>query len=344
MTKQKTDEDIHNFVKNRPHVFILGAGASKAALPQGDRYGVECPVMDGFLHKTGLDDILINTPFYSAPDNLESIYSALYDSGQHFEERIALEKGIHSYFESLVIPYTPTVYDYLLLSLRDKDYIFSFNWDDILIQAYFRVRNITRNLPKIYFLHGDVSMGYCRDCSGVTHIADKVCPKCGRELVPQPLLYPIKHKNYQSNKSIADAWYDFLLIIKNCSILTIFGYGAPPSDAAAIDLMREAFSSTFRRFDSVEIIDIKPEAQLLDNWDPFLRETNYHVDCYTSIFDSIVARFPRRSVEGYCRTKLDVWFGDSSLKLSECKSIWEIGDLLQPLIDNEAKGDFSLFT
>lgn len=82
-----TDNDIKNFVTNRPHVFILGAGASKAALPNGDRNGVECPVMDGFMKKTGLDRIVNGTPFQSLNDNLETIYSAIHESGK-FPEKL----------------------------------------------------------------------------------------------------------------------------------------------------------------------------------------------------------------------------------------------------------------
>ena len=342
MGEAMTDKDIHKFISERPHVFILGAGASKAALPNGDRNGVECPVMDGFLKKTGLGYIVEDTPFQSLNDNLETIYSAMHESGMFPEKIQALESGVREYFEQLAIPFTPTVYDYLLLSLRDKDYIFTFNWDDLLIQAYYRVRNITKKLPKIYFLHGNIAMGYCESCSGVVHIADKVCPKCGKDLIQQPLLFPVREKNYQFNPSIANAWHDFLIILKNCSILTIFGYGAPSSDAAAIELMKKAFSATFRRFDSIEIIDVKPVDQLIDEWDPFLAPTNYHVECYTSIFDTTIAKFPRRSIEGYIQTKFNCWFGKSSIELEPKESIWEIGDLLKPLIDREKEGDYSV--
>ncbi len=185
-------------------------------------------------------------------------------------------------------------------------------------------------------------MGYCESCSGVVHIADKVCPKCGKGLIQQPLLYSVREKNYQFNPSISNAWHDFLIILKNCSILTIFGYGAPPSDAAAIELMKKAFSLTFRRFDSIEIIDVKSESQLIEEWEPFLRPTNYHVECYKDLFDSVIAKFPRRSIEGYVQTKFNCWFGKSSIELEPKESIWEIGDLLQPLIEREQNGDYSV--
>lgn len=337
-----TDDDIKKFVTNRPHVFILGAGASKAALPYGDRNGVECPVMDSFLKKTGLEYLIQDTPFRTLNDNLETIYSAIHESGRYPEKLSALEKGVREYFEQLVIPLAPTVYDYLLLSLRDKDYIFTFNWDDLLVQAYYRVRNITTNLPKIYFLHGNVAMGYCESCAGVVDFSEGFCPKCGKPLIRQPLLYPVKEKNYQFNQSISDAWHDFLIILKNCSILTIFGYGAPPSDAAAIDLMKAAFSATFRRYDSVEIIDVKSEKQLIEDWEPFIAPTNYHVECYTSLFDSFISKFPRRSIEGYYQRYYNCWWGKSSIELEQRNSIWELGDLLKPLIDREYNNDFSV--
>ena len=40
----------------RPHLFILGAGATKATIPNGDKYGRKSPVMERFMHKIGIDD------------------------------------------------------------------------------------------------------------------------------------------------------------------------------------------------------------------------------------------------------------------------------------------------
>ncbi len=167
---------------------------------------------------------------------------------------------------------------------------------------------------------------------------------CGKKLNAQPLLYPIKNKNNNQDKSISEAWKAFLEILKECSILSIFGYGAPLSDTDAIESMASAFSSTFRKFDFVEIIDIKPQNQLLDEWDPFLKETNYHVKCYTNLFDSIIAEFPRRSIEGYCQRNFSLWWGESAIKLKKFQSVWELGDWLQPLIDKENNNDYSLIT
>ena len=95
------------------------------------------------------------------------------------------------------LPSEPTVYDFLVMSLTDKDLIATFNWDPLLVQAMQRAVRYTRHVPSLAFLHGNVAVGYCEKdntigCVGVT------C-KCGKMLMPINLLYPIKNKNYNSN-------------------------------------------------------------------------------------------------------------------------------------------------
>ena len=41
-------------MKKRPHVVILGAGASCAAIPNGDKNGKKISAMSGFIDKLGL--------------------------------------------------------------------------------------------------------------------------------------------------------------------------------------------------------------------------------------------------------------------------------------------------
>ena len=49
-----------------------------------------------------------------------------------------------------MIPDDVTLYDYLVLSLTDKDAIISFNWDPFLVQAYRRNIDVG-NLPQLIF-------------------------------------------------------------------------------------------------------------------------------------------------------------------------------------------------
>lgn len=79
-------------------------------------------------------------------DNLEDIYSALSESREYDSIRIELENRIYDYFNKFEIPDTPTINNFLILSLTKKDLIATFNWDPLLMQAYQRCSRITENL------------------------------------------------------------------------------------------------------------------------------------------------------------------------------------------------------
>lgn len=110
--------------------------------------------MKGFIENMGLTDLLSSVDFKTDSDNLEEIFSELKNRPECNDIVTELENRIISNFAEFIIPDEPTIYDYLLLSLRSKDYIFSFNWDDLIIQAYQRAWKITHDLPQLVFLHG----------------------------------------------------------------------------------------------------------------------------------------------------------------------------------------------
>lgn len=66
-------------MKNRPHVVILGAGASCAALPNGDKNGKKITGMNGFIDNFGLSLLLEQAHVRTDSGNLEDIYMELYD-------------------------------------------------------------------------------------------------------------------------------------------------------------------------------------------------------------------------------------------------------------------------
>ena len=168
-----------------------------------------------------------------------------------------LETKIESYFNSLELPDTPTIYDFLLLSLTEKDLIISFNWDDLLLQARKRVQRITKNLPQMVFLHGNIGMGYCRNDNGYGLITNK-CNICNCHYEPSQLLYPIKHKDYKSSSQLQEQWKIAKNYIANAGYLTIFGYGLPTTDVEVKELLLNAFiisNVKSRFFDRIEIID-----------------------------------------------------------------------------------------
>lgn len=137
-------------MKTRPHVVLLGAGASCAAIPNGDRNGKRISAMNGFIRKLNLTDVLSGLSLDTTSDNLEDIYMEIAEKaapGNAYDKvKDELENRIYQYMSDYVIPDSPTVYDFLLLSLTSKDLIATFNWDPLLVQSYARVMRYTNNI------------------------------------------------------------------------------------------------------------------------------------------------------------------------------------------------------
>jgi hypothetical protein len=110
---------IKNPQQLKPHVVLLGAGASKAAFPNGEASSKKLPLMDDFIETLNLQTLFDNSGI-DANQNLETIFSAIQDANLKTE----LEKNIHNYFLSLRMPNNATDYDRLVLSLLEKDAIF----------------------------------------------------------------------------------------------------------------------------------------------------------------------------------------------------------------------------
>jgi len=90
---------------HRPHVVILGAGASVAAIPNGDKHGRKISVMDGFIDRLGMRDILSGANVKS--ENLEEVYSELSEHPEYSEQKKQLEEAIWEYFSAFRIPDEP---------------------------------------------------------------------------------------------------------------------------------------------------------------------------------------------------------------------------------------------
>lgn len=120
------------------HTVLLGAGATMAAIPNGDKNGKKSSVMNNLFSELGMNYILKNVHLHTSSKNLEDIYSELASRPEYKDVVQVIEKSLYDYFASLEIPDYPTIYDYLILSLTGKDVIATFNWDPLLIQAYKR--------------------------------------------------------------------------------------------------------------------------------------------------------------------------------------------------------------
>ena len=72
-----TGKDLYNIeygIKTRPHVVLLGAGASCATIPNGDKNGKKISAMSGFIDTLDLSDVLADISLKTSSDNLEEIY------------------------------------------------------------------------------------------------------------------------------------------------------------------------------------------------------------------------------------------------------------------------------
>jgi hypothetical protein len=159
--------------------------------------------MANLIEATGISRFL--NPEHAKVDNFEAFYSDLVTSGNNEKLIAELDEIVRTYFSGLQIPDQPTVYDYLLLCLRDKDVIPPsigiLCWPG---PAHERNINIKR-LPRILYLHGTVGIGLCREHHMMGFVWQN-CIKCNKKLIPPPLLFPVKEKDYSKDKFIADQW------------------------------------------------------------------------------------------------------------------------------------------
>ena len=291
---------------NRPHVVVLGAGASRATCLDGDKNGKNLPLTSDFVKVLGLKSLL--EQWKINPDkNFEEIFSDLYERQQ--TEKIMEIRGIvKNYFNELELPEKPTIYDHLVLSLRDKDIIATFNWDPLLLQAYSRCSKVGLSLPKLAFLHGNILVGYCEKDKIVT--LRGICRKCGEFNTPSPLLYPIKNKNY-ADKFIENEWQLLKWGFENAFMITIFGYSKPETDQEAIAAMQNAWGDKNKRLlEQTEVIDIKTENQIYEDWKPFIH--THHYEVHSNFYDSWISNHPRRTGEAWFNQYLQAKFIDNN--------------------------------
>lgn len=319
----------------RSHTVILGAGATIAAIPNGDRNGKYSSVMNGLFENLGLSSLLDGIDLNTKSRNIEDIYSELSTKHEYKDVVQQLEKHLYDYFASLELPEEPTIYDLLILSLTKNDVIATFNWDPLLIQAYVRCHEITDNLPHIFCLHGNVAVGYC-NAHKEFGVNDTVCPECGDKLRPLNLLYPIANKEYNSNDYIKGCWEATQYILENSYMLTIFGYSAPKSDIAAMNLLRNAWGSPYsRQLEEVSIIDILEEDEVTMKWSDFIYSHHYRYS--KDFFSSYLGMFPRRSCETVFATKQLNFPPESNMGFRDGMTWCEIEEFLNNILFEETQ-------
>lgn len=336
-----TKEDrIKKVMGGGGHVVILGAGASIAStIRNPELAGKRLPSMDNFIDVVGLQDIVDSLPSNLIAKNFEDLYTNLHNHNSNSKEIIEIEKRVYDYFKDMKLPDEPTIYDYLVLSLRPKDLIATFNWDPFLYQAWSRNRHLTEESPYLSFLHGNVSIGFNKDDkrSGPAGWYSK---ETKNFIEPSKLLFPIEKKNYAADEFIVTEWerLKYWLNHESTKRVTVFGYGAPKSDYEAVRILNEAWGSRDERnMEQFEIIDIRKESTVRESWDNFIH--SHHYDYADNYFDSILALNPRRTSESYFQHYLpmtpDEAFSESNPVPNNFKTMEELWDWHKPLLEAE---------
>jgi hypothetical protein len=329
-------QEIGALEMQRPHVVLLGAGASKAALPTGDRSGRQLPLMREIAGELDLANLFPEDLRDLALTNFEAAYSRLFDRAD--PALTELDGLIANYFLQLRLPGEPNLYDYLNLCLRAKDVIFTFNWDPLIVESQLRLHQAGVDLlPRVFALHGNVAIGYCERCeqSGLGMIG-RPCGGCGEPYKASKLLFPVEHKDYVEDPFINREWRAMRYFLHECFMFTIFGYSAPVTDVEAVDVMKKAWGTVDdRNMEQTEIIG-RPGGDpdsLREKWHPFIH--THHYDVFESFYRSWMAQHPRRTGEAYISQYWEAQFISEHPVPTDVSTIAELVAWFKPLLDVE---------
>lgn len=326
--------DLRTKTNHAPHVLILGAGASLAAFPNGDRAGRSLPLMNNLVEVTGLAPVLQSHGISLPVSDFEGFYDRLVAEGKRPELVEVVEQHIHRYFSSLILPDEATLYDHLLLSLREKDLIATFNWDPFLAYAYKRNVSI-RKLPQLAFLHGNVAIGVCYEHRTKGFIGD-VCSECRKTLTASRRLYPVRQKNYNNDAFISNEWNILREFLQAAYLVTIFGYSAPKTDIEARSLMLDQWrANPTRELAQISIIDVDRRSKIEAAWQDFF--VSHHYGIHASAFTTSQFRHPRRSCEAFAMASLQQqpWQENPMRRFN---SLPELQQWIMPLLEEEERG------
>lgn len=162
------------------------------------------------------------------------------------------------------------------------------------------------NLPLPIFLHGNTGISVCQTHEPIiVGVHGETCSHCGAMYEKSPLLYPITKKDYTNDLFIQKGWSVLKRVLSKAYIFTIFGYSAPLSDVAAINLLQEGWGRSHdRNLAEIEIIDIVGSERLVNKWDSFIH--SHHRRTMKSFYDSLIYKYCRRSCDAFWDSQMDL--------------------------------------
>ena len=279
------------------HLVILGAGSTIAAIPDGDRNGMRAYTLNNFLEDPFYADFLASLDSKYQNLNIEEMCTKMYSEDRQLYE--AFERLIRNKYASLELPNGFNLLERLIMSLTSDDAIISFNWDDLIIQAYNRAKQYIPSilLPIIVFPHGNAQACYNEHRYGSGRNPNNY------GLRPSPLNMPVDELDYQNNLFIKSQWQILDFYMRYSQMITFFGYRGPVSGIQDFKRMENCLHSN-QICGKIEIIDKTKEdaMQVAQNLENIINLTGDEADCCGSFFESRIAQYPRetlRSLENW---------------------------------------------
>ena len=307
------------------HLVILGAGSTIATIPNGDKNGEESYTLANLLKDKTFTSFLEKVQGNFSTNDVEDLCKQLYkeDRPLYYE----FESLVRKKYARLELPEEFTILDRLVLSLTPNDAIVSFNWDDLVIQAYQRMSEYVPEemLPILAFPHGNAQAVYDNKHYTSKRIVTST------SWFDSPLNMPVDEIDYKSNIFIKSQWRVLDFFIRNAQMITFFGYRGPDSDEQDLKHLDELFAKN-EICDKIEIIDKDQESavEVAKRLERFKMQPNWLYPC-ADFWHSTIAKYPRRTL-----SVLDNWNYSVRTSAKE-ESLAEFLKHIGPLIEEEQK-------
>ena len=306
------------------HLVILGAGSTIATIPNGDKNGEFGYTLANLLNDKCFTSFVKKAQAKGfLTSDVEDLCNQLCKEDKPLYDEF--ETLVRKKYASLELPEEFTILDRLVMSLTPNDAIVSFNWDDLLIQAYQRMSEFVpeKMLPILAFPHGNAQAVYNNK-----HYTSKRIVT-GANWIDSPLNMPVDEVDYKSDIFIGSQWNILDFFMRNAQMITFFGYSGPSSDELDLQHLDELFAKN-KICDKIEIIDkdLDTAMEVAKRLVRFKMQSNWLYPC-ADFWHSTIAKHPRRTL-----SVLDNW--NYSVKTAaKAKTLAEFMGQVGPLIEEE---------
>ena len=306
------------------HLVILGAGSTIATIPNGDKNEEFSYTLANLLNDRCFTSFVKKAQAKGfQTSDVEDLCNQLYKEDKPLYDEF--ESLVHTKYASLELPDEFTILDRLVLSLTPNDAIVSFNWDDLVIQAYQRMSKYVPEemRPILAFPHGNAQAVY----NNKHYTSKRIVTNTS--WFDSPLNMPVNEIDYKSDIFIGSQWKILDFYIRNAQMITFFGYRGPSSDEQDLQHLDGLFAKN-EICDKIEIIDkdLESAMKVATRLERFKMQSNWLYPC-ADFWHSTIAKHPRRTLSA-----IGNW-NYSTKTFAKIESLAEFMSHVGPLIDEE---------